>query len=563
MPTNIKTINNKNGLILNKIDWSNSPNNISTIYELDENVPIDLKIKVSDGDKVYLDGLDSIDYYSNCSFTDIDENQELYINNNADIFFYTNLDESISYIPGYYMIRLVHNDKNYYSYLHIIPKYLSDDEYNNMILDLENIAEGLSQDNYRYFHGISNMRSISNSNRQLDILRKYFKDFQNVIFSLNNEPRSEISSVYKWSNNITSSLDYRSTIKMSSNPRKNKVYCKHHILNINTIDNIILKNNINKINIIINSLYDMFHSKLLKDYSILIDNFLLRSWIKDVDSKMNIQNNIGSNLMNHNYNFIKELVNSLENVNILKNSANRDFSYIQKSSQRLYEIWGFVRVVNTFIKMGFRPKSENSLNDIIGENILDNIQKGLKHSKTVEIEKNIHNDLNLKVNVIYNSTISNDPKSKHIYTNSNHNRPDIRMDFFDTKGTFIGSSIIDTKYRKKMNILDKSSKGSISQLKDYSDSIRSNDEFLSNDYDTHILKILKNNKASVVKNVGVMYPGADKFHRQESNIKSNIDADITTIIDYPGNEKDDLSEFLQKNIDDIISNAKDLLIINE
>jgi hypothetical protein len=538
--------------------------NDKNIYKVFENTPCHLNIKLNENDRLYIDGLNSIDYYHYQDFTKVDDDNQLYIRDDASIPIYKNLDESVSYLPGYYTMDLVHANHHCYAILHVKSKLVKDDEYRKMIVDIEKIAEGLSQDTSRYVHGITSIKRNRNMNSQVDILIKNFNNFQNTLFQLRQKPRNEISSIYKWSNNIISSLDYKSTIKMSQHPHKNEYYSKHNILNYNTSDNINLKNNLTKLSSLTNHLYEIFKKPILKEYSILIEHFLLTSWIKNV-SQDNIYNKLGSSLMNYNYSYIQDLINELESAQLLKNGLNRNFAYAQKSSSKLYEIWGFFRVINAMKKIGFTTTKEN----IFDNDIFFNIKKGLKDNASLTLEKHIDMDLEnglfihdfkLKADVIYNSIIPKNSNSQHMFTTNDHDKPDIRIDFYDKKNTFVGSLIVDTKYRKKCYIyMSSNNNGSYNQLNAYLSNIHHNAIFDSDDYQQDSVELFKEDNTSVVRSVGAMYPGDNREHIN-SVTQNERNKNIISIIDYPGNSYDNLTSFLNDGIKLILKNVNHYLI---
>lgn len=556
MQINIKLIYGKERNMEKIFHWSKSVEKISCV-EMSENIPGDISIIIQSGDKFYMDGMSDI-----TSIVDrlkIDSNDEYYVDNDVRIPIYS---KNGNYIPGYYILKYVSKDEEYFSCLKINPKLVTSDEYSKMIYDLENIAEGLSQRMTRGFHGVvQNNQKRKLINRKIDILSFNFKKFQSTIYSIDRNPRQEIYSKYRWNNKVSSGLDYKSSIMMSSHPRNNMYYGKHHEINYSIMDNVILKNNLLYI-------YDVCrfikrvtndYETLVKKYESIIDSIFHSFWMEDVVDKKGFVSNTSSSFMNNDYYFINKLASSLKKAADVNIDKYRNFSYIHKSSHELYEIWGFFKTIDAFYNCGFIETEGSDLYNMSNSDVISNICNGVPDGLSIKMKKEFTLDgviREIYATVIYNESISNNYTKGYLYTSSRHNKPDVRIDFFDEEATYIGSSVIDMKYRRKNNFMEYEYKhGAYDQLKDYSDSIKSRVRYSSDKYDESAIFMNKAN--SSVECIGVMYPGkfmnGDKTHGYET-LGTNFE--LESIVSYPGCTEQNIEKFISKSFKKITYRTK-------
>lgn len=534
-------------------------------YEVDENSNYFLDIQVNEGDLIYLEGLEQLDitgsYFSDKIGYD-DELNEWYIKKSCKIYFFDTNHGEYGYVPGYYKISMIKGHKRFNSWIHVRSKLINDNEYNQMVTDLEGKVPGLSQTNKRGKHGVIIVNDIDTDNRRIDILVKNFNSFQESMFRVSRNPRSEIGTEYRWSSKNDVGMDYRSTIKMSSNPQKNKRYLKRHVVNYNTRGNIFLKHCLLQIRDIANDLYSKYgkdigsNSKILKTYISLIDDLTMRSWLNEVSNSYLENTQVGSALMNYSYNFIMKLNTELHDLKSIKNAKKDNFAYYRKSSQELYELWGYVQVIEGLERRGY--KYRNGLEKVLDKygSLSQNIKDGFKEGTSIVLEKEEeykHRRIKTFAKVIYDKAIPEKTYGDlHLWTTGRHNKPDIRIDFFDASYVYIGSAIIDTKYRKRSNFMrGELSHGARDQLNEYASSIRSDDEYDSDEFKidfVHLLRMNNFKSAECIRKVGVMYPGRDKIG-YGSFIENKV---ISKIVEKPGENLKNIDRFLNDSIHDIL-----------
>lgn len=528
------------------------------VYKVVENSIYSLNIKISGNDKLYFEGLDQLEFDDEDIF-EVDENKKQYIKKDCDIDLYDKTNADNSYVPGYYKISLLHDDKLYLRWIHVLPKFINEDNYSEMVNDIERKIIGISQSVNRGKHGVKITNTVDYDNRKIDILIKNFYDFQVAVYRILKSPRNQISSEYKWTYKNDVAMDYVSTIKMASSPKKDKRYLKKHVIDFNTSDNVTLKNDLIRIREIIISILDSIgtsihlqHFNILKEYLALIDNIIENSWLTEVKENRNMGRKVGSAFSNFSYNFIFELNDKLNSVKNIRNKKHEGFSYFRKSSQNLYEIWGYFKVIDTLINMGFN--CHNGFVDDIYKRIDTGevIKKGLTSGTTVLLSRK-EKDMFIKVNVIYDDEITNERNSCYIWTDARHRKPDIRMDFFDTDDIFIGTIVIDTKYRRRETFTkDERKGGSRDQLSSYAQMIMSNALYKANKFNPSKVERSTNfGSNNCVVLLGVMYPGNKTgYENGLDEIKKYVSG--KRIMERPGTDGRNITKFLEQGISEVI-----------
>ncbi len=153
--------------------------------------------------------------------------------------------------------------------------------------------------------------------------------------------------------------------------------------------------------------------------------------------------------MNPKYNTIyKMYLKSRNNRNTL-NFSNR-YQYYWKSTNVLYEIWCFIKIIRSLSLQGYTPISGWIFeNDILSQEL-----PFLHEDTTVVLSKN-----DIRINLVYNNSMEKEDFSNTldipVKTSSKRKKPDIRLDIILQDKYYIGSLIFEVKYKKLDNILDK------------------------------------------------------------------------------------------------------------
>lgn len=538
------------------INWYDS----QEVYEIEENSLYRLSLKVKKGDRIYFDGLNQISFGSNEKYIEEDDDGNKFIKKNCYINFYDVKNSENGFIPGYYLLTLVTGEGVSLSkWIKVKSKFF--DNYSRMIDDIEKRVTGLSQSFLRGYHGVDYVKKeYSKYNAMVDILIKKSSHFKTNLDMVIKNPRTDIKSEYFWTNNMTSSLDNVSMLKMNSRKSGKKYYLRNHVVDYNNQDNIRLKNNLiiieNEVKVILREFKDYISSdekNVLSNYVYLIDSAINYSWIKLVNTKNSILS-VNTSLYGSPYSFIFSLHDSITNIKSNVNVAKRNFAYYHKSSHQLYEFWGFIKVVESLYQKGFTNDIGIFRNLSSSKNISDIIKDGLDESTTITLHKSERYNnryINLSVNVIYNEAISkNNYESNHLWTPKTHNKPDIRLDFYDDNMIYIGSTVLDTKYRKFDTFITPDGRGDAhEQLSDYFDGIHSNDAYCADYFDVEKVEHEYDNPMgsfrNAVKLMGVIYPG-DGRHNEYDEINDVIS--LSKIIASPDFDNRNLEKFIENSI---------------
>ncbi|MED2974584.1 DUF2357 domain-containing protein [Fictibacillus sp. B-59209] len=215
-----------------------------------------------------------------------------------------------------------------------------------------------------------------------------------------------------------------------------------------------------------------------------------------------------------------------------------------KRTDKLYEIWGFVQLVNAIKELEFNPINGWIYSGAFNQqkNLIPNLNGGT--TITFRNEK-------LILKLTYDGKIpyqrqDTDPLSEPLYISSNNNRPDSRLDVYE-EDIYIGSLIIDFKYRSKrsvwdLGIVNTSHKSkTMSQLLSYGSSCKSIHLYGANNGITH------NNP---IQEVWAIYPSQ---YNSNHPIEDYEDHHLRLIKLSPIHNKDYLKTAFQEVITKLIS----------
>lgn len=486
IPFDLKFIETKNGkkYFNNIVDFTdsleslmnNKENYINEVSEL-----IDLEIYFNSENKYlkfkieFLDILPENEFKSDEDyfFTPDDNNRTIYMNDSRNGHNYTSL------IPGDYIIEVSENDNKFMTFLKVNPKNVDFNQLNSMKEEIETVIKGLSKE-------ISLKRNAVVKESELDILGKiaFFSSVsQEIIFYLmkiKKDPKFQIEKNYfvtidKGKNNDlytqkmnqyigkpSKKVSFRREISFDNNLNQGILYIadyfskeiqylikylqeKLRLLKTEYEIQKRYKNNNFDINSEINK-FEIMKEKLNKVLKTL--NLFVSS-----DQLQNLKKS-GKNL---------QLLSRYSNYRILSKFyflyTNNDFydklngfsryHYIYKESSKLYEIWGFIKIL-MLIK-----NSKYEFQEVKGWIFDGDGDKDfpiLKQGETIVFTSKNSLKLILKYDAFIPrgvNKISDD--TEPLFTIRENNRPDFRIDIYKEE-LFKGSIIGDFKYRPLNNI---------------------------------------------------------------------------------------------------------------
>ncbi|MBW1606072.1 nuclease domain-containing protein [Lactobacillus sp. Sy-1] len=550
-----------------KMDFVFSNKELDSVpLELPENTISELVFKNLENYRIYLDGLDLIsNNRKNSSRIKKDDNNNLYINpSDVPYELYDNNNNDFKYLPGMYLLKLVNEDTMdvFYSVLKITPKHLTSDGLDKLKIDLEKTVRGLSRSFISNNNGMKSNYSSEltyNDIKAIELLCDQQNNFSNFCFDLINSPRFAISNYYQWTNKLNGFIDRKSKKEMSTRQNNRyKYYGKGRKINYNTVDNISLKREFKYIYTVVERLLqisdystinnDQINVKnVLSSYISIINSIYNKDWFKDVaDKNTNMFSSTSNSNLDSRYSFIHSIYWKLEHLSYFSDKFERQYNYYWKRTDLLYEIWGYVKVIEALVDLGFKPKSGWIFDDVSAD------YKGLNEDTEVIMDGKTKDNHNFYLKVIYDHKISakQSKDANPMFHRGTHNRPDVTIEIYDSDNVFFNAIILDTKYRDIKYVWNgKHSSGP--QIIAYKDSIFSPFPYCDEKYKkmSKLFRDLNVDKKSAVLGVAIIHPG--KIDDLKDNVELNEKyTDVYNIKANPSNNGfNSLKSFLNKYID--------------
>ena len=470
------------------------------IPEIIENKRLSLEFTSEDNSaRFYMDGLDTIPM----RLLDVGEddvaflapsNMLVLLFNNPPRGSTTNPDSYYPFIPGYYRIKVVVEGISYYSWLKVKPKQITEEQWVSMREDIEESLHGLAQDLVRKNASLSVNSTIPipiHILRKIYILKKNFSKWITALKSIETNPSMRIRKEYSLvPEGKEGAIDATSIRYRARHPEsQNYIFNPTHTRNYNLLENQwvkkILRFIIREMNELLNYLekhqekvkreigrernfHDDMHVQIrskikvlneLKDYERFVgrirgesQNILGTEWFEEVEDKHPAAVPHVMHL-DFRYRDLYQMYRVLKNeeFNI---SLDTSYDFYWKRTDLLYEIWGFLQLIE-----GLQHKTVGF--EVVKGWIFDINPNSksfqipfLEPGSIVEFKKNT-----VKLCLVYDEslpfkkeeTILNRP----IFTNGSHNRPDVRMDIYESD-EYIGTIMVDFKYRPLRFIWDSS-----------------------------------------------------------------------------------------------------------
>ncbi len=554
--TSLEEINNKN---------------FETKLEIVENNDVSLKI-ISDYDvKVEMDGFDGV-------FVDEIKHKDGYYltikNKEIKVFTFDNFPLP----PGEYILSVEVLRKKYYTVFKVKPSQVEEQDWQYMVDLVLDRLKILALDIIRKKIFVTKGNAIETINSELwlkmQIINSSFNKVMGTLDDLVTKPHNKISKKYI-------SCDYNEIIQEDRKSNKLNAKSKNQInyqvglkkyidydLSENRyikkiileLDNLILaflnevseqhkflQGSINKN--IYQTNRDISANQRNKEAIDLLEDFkskgrkinyiinILKSteWFKNI--KTNSYDRISvQSLLDPRYNILSKLSKDLKNNNIKYNTDNL-FAFLYKRTDKLYEVYGFLKIFDVLINLGFEVESSLKTDKINNEIKIF----GLEEGDIFILKKD-----DLKIKLVYDAILSNKSeetdKENPLYTKGRHNRPDGRMDCFiniENDYYYAGSLIIDFKYRKKNSFWSSGNNNSQEQLRQYRNDITS--KFYLN------WSIEDSVDKRVAQEVWVLYP--DRYDPNKLDVE--IDDKIKFLSFVPQHEA-----FIDERIEEFVNYVK-------
>jgi len=446
-----------------------------------ENRPLRLTFEGHQAARFYMSGLDALPE----RVMEIDDNGEAYLNpcTKFDIC----KPDYYPLIPGRNLITVVSGDQSYFTIIEIIPSQITMFQWESMVEDLEQILKGLSMDLILKNLGVGSEYSQAIPTELLYKFMIIQKSFSKVMASLSdllNRVNHRIRKEYRMEPIERTKITDEVTIRYkSSHPEEQELlkvpklvvdydlpenrWVKHIVkmLSRNIGDFIIALDDL-KLEIFdqIESLapyavyqrntafeikrkekvlihldkYREVAEKMLKGFQIL----RMASWYESVSEE--IPHSISPVLLSDSryfalYRLYKELQKEDFEVEL-----DPTYAYQRKRTDKLYEIWGFLKVCDVLKRLEFKPMRgwiyDTSFD--IHYVLIPNLASGTM----IVFQKE-----KLEIRMYYDGRLPYESKDTSLdnplYAISGKNAPDGKMDVY-REGVYIGSVLFDMKYRK-------------------------------------------------------------------------------------------------------------------
>lgn len=396
-------------------------------------------------------------------------------------------------------------EKWYYGTLQVLPKPMNLDEWIMMKDDLEKEMVGLAQDIVRRNIGLGNQKYGNVPPKVLYdfiVIRKYAQSVLVALMDIAENPRCEIVTEYKKvGNNKNCRLDEESIRRYATRAGSEATYkVPVKVVNYDIQDNRILKNIIidyeNRLNIFLELLVE------LRDYTNNFDSGRTiqykNEWEKSISEFENVAQKLKkitsllktqewylkvgkisrtyishSFIMDNRYNTLYQMYLELKRETF-KIEFDPEFSYTWKRSSYLYEMWCYFKVVH-LLSQQYEMNEPDWARVFSGKILFPFLNVGT----SIEFKNG-----NVRLEVIFDKPLVFESKKTDILSplyiaktqeySKMHNRPDILIYVYDTKdGWYLGSIVLECKYRKIYSIEANGQRGSIGQLQAYYNNTRS------------------------------------------------------------------------------------------
>lgn len=473
-----------------------------------------------------------------------------------------------------FKILVVCNQKYFYGVLEVKPKQLNVVEWQIMKEDLENEITGLAQDIVRRNIGLGIEKEGNQPPEKLQkflTIKKHSKAVMNALIDIKDKPKFEIKKEYvKEDSYKAKEIDYVSIKKSLKNPQlQDQVFVPRKYISYDIQENRLLKNilqiyeqELKSFTSIINNMIEHYNSSKTSEYNYPniqytkayisgLNQFLesaqklarvtnivkSQNWFKDI-SQLSTGTIPHSFVLDSRYGTIykmyRELVKDEFSVEL-----DPQYSYSWKKSSELYEMWCYLKICHAFLSK-YNDQTDWLTESNNGQFLFPFLKKGNKMT---------FDDEEIRIDVIYDELLPRRKEESKKQTNpfyliGQHFRPDTIINlYYKKKDMYIGSIVLESKYRKIKNFWYGSTQSSKSQIQEYYEDSRS--KYFYND-------VSKNFDIRPVTKVIVLTPdelGNNKRAKEDKII-------IKTLKPNQDNYINDVFELIQSEIKERLSVAE-------
>lgn len=403
----------------------------------------------------------------------------LYMNQNSN-----NNESKLEYpyiLPGRYMIKINTERQLYFAFLDIQSLRISESQLFIMRDEVESVVKGLSKQLYNknlQFNMNDSNFTDSEIFFKYDTLVQYSNTFLLNINEIADNPYYEIKKKYSLESlnkNIKTDLEtikYKQIRRDITHKIKGYDYKLEYNIPINRELSFILKIILSDIKQVLIFLEEQFNKllnekaerkkykrrteeitvlinkknlelKKLKQMRSSANGILAKDWLKDVENNSSLSN-LTHLLKRPSYRMLFSLYKELRKDKEKSNNLMQNYLYYWKETPLLYEIWGFIKMLEVIYSSKYNFSSSS------GWIFDDNNQAKILPFLDSDTKIHFQNNDGLRFNIYYDSSITRDPAlsslDNPLFTMYSHNKPDFRLDVYKND-LYKGSLIADFKYR--------------------------------------------------------------------------------------------------------------------
>ncbi|WP_136608756.1 DUF2357 domain-containing protein [Paenibacillus dokdonensis] len=478
-----------NGTLHNKVELFYTDEDVleeKLSFELTENKFVSIQFQATDKSaRLYMYGLESLSDEK----LEVDEDGEVYLSpsvNPVDLY----AKDYYPLIPGKYLAKVISTGFTYFLPFCVHSKQVTEDQLEIMKKDLEEVVTGLAIDFVKkvYSAADNSMRALPPQLlRQFMTIKKHYPSVMAALSDIYKKANYRIRKDYRWTKeNHASQIDQVTVRTLQTRSfHEGQLLTPFSAIDYDLPENrwvkFIIRNVLTLLDQFVDSL-EIYKNNLVQDieklgqyksiqestrreiiekelvltyleeYSQLVHRMRIgfqmivhAPWYQEITNKAftHVPHNL---LSDSRYRALYQLHRHLkeEEIDIFIDSS---LTYQWKRTDKLYEMWGFIHILKLFIHMGFQPKSGWFYNRSAQDNSLL-----IPHLPSGEQVIMIRDDM--RIHYVYDGVLplaSNQTNIDNLpLYMGKHNRPDTRVDFYK-KDVYVGSLIIDFKYRPMNN----------------------------------------------------------------------------------------------------------------
>ena len=365
----------------------------TSCIELKENQELSVRFESSDSNlKFYMDGLDTLS--EQAVELDYEKGEVYLVPSSEPVPLFGHTDEFFPLIPGYYRIVVESHDRRYYSWVKILPKQMSETQWEIMKEEVDNEMKGLAQDIIMRKMGVETGNKVFSNHLlgQYLVIKNRFTSVMAALSDLYFKVNYRIHKKYVMKPKEKARIVDEVTIKYRLSHPENDHMLKTPLnrMNYDLPENRLLKKIVqyvmNALSELINALEQLekniLHEQEEKGYAHSFRTTAeMERTLKEVENLKEKASKMRgafqwickapwfSEVNQHRSTFIPHVMNSdaryralyqlyrdLKNDQI-KLDLDESYSYQWKRTDKLYEIWGYIQFINALkgIRLGYTP----------------------------------------------------------------------------------------------------------------------------------------------------------------------------------------------------------------